>query len=956
MAPATDTLLEKMKALAESYVPEWSFSETDPDAGSVVALLYKNMLEGSEQRLGKVLHKHKIQYLNLFDRLRDEPAEAARSFVRFEPVAGAPGAVYVPAGTSLIASGETTDQQIVFETTHGITATTAGLAAVYATDGKNGTIVRQFSKEDNGSAERCRLTAFTGADENLEEHRLIIGVGNMFDHLSGLDVELLVSAASPEEQAARAAALSAEDMRYSVLCEDGFRPVDSAERADGGVRLRLADFRPGKENLNGMECCVIAADAPSAQDVQINGISLRPSEESLLPDEVRCGGVAQNIGHFRPFGLPLEIYAACEIESKTAFARKGASVTLSFALDFEIFDQTLPAIETETEYKIVMKRPTELPKVAVSEVRADSVLIEYLSEGGWKRLVWEEHASMLFNGSARGELALSFVLPPDILAAELAGGQPRVRLRLVRADRLYTVPCRQYCPVIDNLRISYSYAAAPQLPDRVLTRNNFDVRDITDLLRKGRSATLFYSNEHENPAMYLGFEGSPWGTPTSLYFRLENNADAPVDFTVEYRSPTGFAPVKAADGTAGMLCSGAILLVIPSDITSAPLFGKDLFWLRFINHNKVNKSYNMPEITGIYLNMAKVENACTRSEVFYLDNAAGDVNITLAGKGLIAADVFVNEQDSRDGENWVRWQKLGRREQQGRFYDIDLAAGRLTFDRASFSAYPVKEGGPSVKVVYQTYHGSSANVGEGKISTLAASIRHISGAVNPMPAYGGYDGFNEETAAAMISNMLRTWGRAVTVQDYFDVISQVTCGVRRVKCRCGVDAEGSPRDDAVTIAVLIDEYEKGGHIFSSVKEAIRDKLLSCSGLVPAGKILTLTQPRFVRMSTRLWLECGRMESAYDMQKQCGESVRRFIDPLTGGFDGEGWEIGSLPTATQLAAYLKIRHPDVAVSRIVMTASYENREYTVDDRIAKHIDSPFAMAVNGEHTLYCQLAE
>ena len=110
------------------------------------------------------------------------------------------------------------------------------------------------------------------------------------------------------------------------------------------------------------------------------------------------------------------------------------------------------------------------------------------------------------------------------------------------------------------------------------------------------------------------------------------------------------------------------------------------------------------------------------------------------------------------------------------------------------------------------------------------------------------------------------------------------------------------------------------------------------------------------MSARLWLYSEKMEDAYDMQKQCGESIREFIDPLCGGFGGAGWEIGVLPTTAQLIAFLKIRHPGVVVGRIVMTAVYEDREYAVDDQIGRHITSPFAMAVNGEHIVYCQLME
>ena len=77
-----------------------------------------------------------------------------------------------------------------------------------------------------------------------------------------------------------------------------------------------------------------------------------------------------------------------------------------------------------------------------------------------------------------------------------------------------------------------------------------------------------------------------------------------------------------------------------------------------------------------------------------------------------------------------------------------------------------------MRVDYQSYQGAQANVPKETITTTEESVRYISSVTNPMAAYGGYDGYNEETSAAIISNMLRTRGRAVTGQDYFDIISQ----------------------------------------------------------------------------------------------------------------------------------------------------------------------------------------
>lgn len=561
----------------------------------------------------------------------------------------------------------------------------------------------------------------------------------------------------------------------------------------------------------------------------------------------------------------------------------------------------------------------------------------------------------LFGGTEPGEVSIPFRVPMDLASEEQAAGQPRLRLRLLRAQGLYQLPSRQHCPVVENLRFSFTYADSPPAADAAVIRNNFEVRSLAEPFAKGQSAALFYTREYERPALYLGFDENPWGAPLSVYLGIENNGDIPVDFSVEYTAPGGFVPLKVQDGTGGLRSSGALLMLVGRDCARRSLFGRELYWLRLLSGGGEREPYELPEITGIYLNMARVENTSTRTALFYLENSAEAARFSLGEQGLLSARVYVNEAGA-EGENWVPWRQAGRFDDEGRTCEIDLVAGWVSFAKGVFTRFPVREDGPAVKVVYQGYSGASANVEAGSIHTLSTAIRYLSGVRNPLPAFGGYDAYNEETAAAVISNMLRTRGRAVTEQDYFDLISQVSSGVRRIKCICGRDLSGESREDALTIAVLIEEYEKGGHIFSEMRQAIREKLLTCSGLGPAGKQLLLTQPRFVRVSARLWLRTDKMENAFDLQQQCTQSVGRFIDPLRGGFEGRGWEIGVLPTPTQLAAYIKIRHPELTVDRLVMTARFENREYAMEDSAGRRTFGPLAMAVNGEHMVYCRLAE
>ena len=85
----------------------------------------------------------------------------------------------------------------------------------------------------------------------------------------------------------------------------------------------------------------------------------------------------------------------------------------------------------------------------------------------------DEHATVLFNGSAQGHVTLNFPCPADLLPADQMSGGCRLRLRLMRADGLYRLPCRQHVPLITGLRFSYSYRTEPLAPCAAHTLNNF---------------------------------------------------------------------------------------------------------------------------------------------------------------------------------------------------------------------------------------------------------------------------------------------------------------------------------------------------------------------------------------------------------------------------------------------------------------------------------------------------
>lgn len=421
---------EKLRKLARSYVPEWSFSKGD--AGSAVALLFSQMLAESRGRYGRVLHKHKLQYLNLFDRYKEEPLEPARGYVRFLPAAGSAEPIHIPKGTRLLADSEV--GQIVFETSYGITACTAEPEAVYTTGGD--VIIEQALRQPDGSLPAFQAFGLTG--ENRAEHLLLLGFNRLFDECEALNLSLSVETFSEEEREQALSLLSSSRVCFSMLGTEGAVPFDRVEREGDTLRLVMERYTPCRTPICGRERYVLQIAADGPLDLRLSGLSLEFSGDELSPDEITCQGISQNPARFYPFGAPMEIYAEWRLESRRVFARRGARAELCFEVDSELVEQLLPEYEIDPDYRLVMRKPAAQAHPVPAEVWADQVLFEYLSPTGWKRLLGDEYAG-LFREGGNPAVRLDFTVPEDISDPT---DEPRMRVRLLRAERLYQMPVR----------------------------------------------------------------------------------------------------------------------------------------------------------------------------------------------------------------------------------------------------------------------------------------------------------------------------------------------------------------------------------------------------------------------------------------------------------------------------------------------------------------------------------
>lgn len=956
-------ILTQLEKLAASYTPEWKFDKNNPDAGSALAMLVADMFADSKERLSKALHKHKIQYLNRFDKLVCEPVSMARGYVQFKPVAGNDDMMAVPAGTQLMA--ENGEQEIIFETAHDICLADAGLTSVIVTDRYDDRIVTLAEADPEEYLEKVNFRAFSTEGENEASHVVVIALPEVFEGDSHVDLSFMLTAPNKEMEEEVLDILSSDAVQFAIAEAAGEErekireiPFDKVCRQDNAVRLEKENYEYGKAVFEGKEgYYLIIRSKEQLPSITLSRIFLKMKGEKIVPDHVRVEGVDIPSDEIIPFGLPLALMSECEIESLKVLSKKGALVTMDFDLDYEIYEDSLENNETAVEYRAIMKKQPEAAVSKPANVFADRISWEYRSVTGWKKLFTGSEYEQLMNGQKKGAVSLQFVCPADMAEAE--EDESRIRIRLMRAENIYRMPAVYQCPVMKNLRFSYKYSdpAVSQeeclVPVSADSINNGVRRSLTKRLEAGLDTELFGSDLEQNRTMYFIFDNSICGLPFSLYFDLENLNASSVDFTVEYGTKDGFKPIRVMDGTDGLLHSGVIRFLIGSDMEQKELFGREGYILRMTCYEKEYPAFRLPVIKGIYPNMAKVENRSSLTEYFYVDDTMEELSIKLGAENLTQLSVAVLEKRGETSE-WVEWKRASRSFEPGRVYQEDLAGGTITFSAFAFSDIKLDEEEAPIRAVYRTYTGDAANVEKGMILTVMDANRYVSEISNPFAVYGGCDAYTEESTEGYIEGILKCRNRIVTEDDLLHLLKQTSYSVRETACRLDIDVNGNPAPGSVTVAVMTNEADSAGHIFYEIKKEMQRKLEETGNFNVMGRKVNLIQPAFVACSVTVWLEKDNMENAYELTGRTKQLITQFLDPLCGGAEQDGWRIGTYPRVSQIRACLRKNLPDVTIAQIAVTASVNGKEVKIMEDIADVCTSPFVIPVNGEHVVHIDL--
>ncbi|HEX5495649.1 MAG TPA: putative baseplate assembly protein [Mycobacteriales bacterium] len=442
-----------------------------------------------------------------------------------------------------------------------------------------------------------------------------------------------------------------------------------------------------------------------------------------------------------------------------------------------------------------------------------------------------------------------------------------------------------------------------------------DPADRTNDLRAGRNVRCFQPNPAPGDAMLFGLSAA---VPRCLVaLRLDSRvAGIGVDPTwppLTWQAWDGMTWTTCPsdeDTTGGLNRPGAVVLQVPASHTLSVVSGIRAGWLRC--------QVTAPEPDQPFYSESptiRVAEAFTVGGTVTAEHAETVTDVPLGSSEglpgqrfrvsrapvLVDGDPPVVQVSTAEGwQDWTVVDHFGESGPLDRHVVLDPTEGEFAFPPAvrqpdgtlrRYGAVPAK--GAHIRVhSYRVGGGRSGNVARGTISVLRSSMPYVASVINREAATGGVDGETVSEAMLRVPNQLRVQERAVTARDYEQIARQAGPSAARV--RCLAPATGA---ETGVVRVLV------------VPDAAADsrEQLRFEQLVPSEQLLTAITERLDEcrlLGTRMVVEppyyqgvtvVARLATtggdASQIRDDALEALHRYLSPLRGGTDGDGWPFG-----------------------------------------------------------------
>ncbi|MFT3852764.1 MAG: putative baseplate assembly protein [Ilumatobacteraceae bacterium] len=513
--------------------------------------------------------------------------------------------------------------------------------------------------------------------------------------------------------------------------------------------------------------------------------------------------------------------------------------------------------------------------------------------------------------------------------------------------------------------------AQPTLTAALTGHGESGLHDVFDDLRFDRERVEVFSSKPILPGdcFYLGFAGSLAGH----VLQLDVTAEAlgvgirPEDAPVKWEVWTGKAwaeCTRVSDTTGGLNRDGVIVLLVPGEHEPTTLEQIRAWWLRirYVKPAPGQEPYHeSPQVHGLRVmavgGTVLAEHSVTvAGEILGRSTGRPGQEMRLRNEQVLprraGETVRVSGPDQAGrvvAHDWTEVSDFSMSGPHDRHFVWDDADGVIVFgpsvhypngDMVQHGAVPPMDALVEV-TSYRHGGGQVGTIPPGAIRILSQAIPYVDRVANLAPSSGGVDAETHDNVKTRGPMTVRTGQRAVTTGDY----ERLTLEHRHVaRARClrpttpndPVRVLVVPTVDKPAVELGLDDFV----LTDSLYHDIGQRLDECRVL---GSRIEVTTPYYVGVSVAVLVRATPGLPQKPLGDLVVDTISRFLSPLTGGPDGQGWP-WEVPLNTAMLHGLISDIPGiVSVDELVM--------FAVNLRDGKRLGEPLQALPLDDRSLY-----
>jgi predicted phage baseplate assembly protein len=906
------------------------------------------------QRLNQVPDKNRMAFLDVLNvsRIPPLPAQVPLTFTPVKTLPVSVSGILVPSRTKVAASpGEGETEPAVFETMLELALTNIRLTKIVAVDSQAD---RYADKSFLAVVGEPGFDQFAFTADHPIEHSFYLGWAILGERDDITELRLQF-----EIEPGNASDCSRQALKWFIPTQNGevlLTPVDDTTlglNQSGEIVFRNLSQWPSNDlrgrNLPWLGCRLSDLLPTAGRDEQVPWLPLVRSVKIKAIWEV-AGGLPE--GAFFN-NLPIDI-------SKDFFPLgQRPQFGDLFYLSYDLF----AAPQCELVLNIRMTNPVSgvinAPLSPVSREGDPDVRWEYWNGHHWAELICiDETKAFTENGR------VSFITPSDSKRTTVNGLEGSwIRARLISGNYGHEerfefdnttqsfrhIPATLGPPCFQGITLTSSLTVGPHPPEVVVTDNHLAFKEID-----GRASFQpFYGAPEPYKGLYLGFsvpecEQKVWADRgLDLYFHVSgtdgrafvHDGAVQEQLTWQYWNGVTWIETGAKDRTESLKRSGMVSVRPGADSVTweeVSIEGASgLYWLRLLWTG--GRFACRPKLGRIILNTVPATQTMTLENELLGSSNGRPLQMFNTSRVPILKDVQllvrepempseeelarIHNQEGQDALDavrnaqgeiekvWIRWHEVedffssGNRD---RHFVVDRQSGEIRFGDGKKGMIPPSGLNNLVLRRYRTGGGAFGNKPAGSITQLRDSVPYVDSVVNLEPARGGQDVEDWESVRVRGSRWLRHRDRAVTLEDYEDLARLAAPDVAMAKCYPNRNlispSKGSIFKSGVVSLIVVPRSSDPKplpdlNLLLRVQEFINQRRIPDSELV-------VLAPEYVQVCVDAVVVPVKAHSSGDLLAQCRLALDRYLHPLTGGVDGNGWAFGEKPHESDLYGVLE----------------------------------------------------